>query len=471
MAQADRPQIEARRLETPHHVAVAFSWSHRTFARLLARTAWEVVQGSTAELGDRLQRLRALGQATPTADDLPEMLRDIDRKLPVIAVTGTNGKTTTTRLIASILTGAGKRVGWTSSSGVLIEGEVVLEGDYTGPAGAARVFGEPGLDVAVLETARGGILLRGLGYESNDVSVVTNVSADHLGLHGVHSVEGLARVKMVVPAVTRPDGFAVLNAGDPLVLAMREQIVARPFLVARTADNQEVATHREGGGWALWVEGTQVRFAHDGEELVLTDLDRIPISFGGRAAHMLENALCGAAACLAIGLDPDKVSAGLAAFRNQPDQNRGRLNVYDVNGVHVVLDFAHNVAGLTHLLNLGRGFAGEKGQVIAVIGTAGDRPDDAFVDMGRLAGERADVVVAKDSQKYLRGRQPGEMLALLNEGLRQGGCRLAESAPGEYDAFDQAFVHARPGDAVVVMCVEEVDRLIDRLDHEGARVS
>ena len=145
------------------------------------------------------------------------MIRDEERTIPVIAVTGTNGKTTTTRLIAHILRGTGRKVGWTSTVGVFIEGENVLEGDYTGPAGAWRVLREPGLDVAVLETARGGILLRGMACQSNDVSVMINISGDHLGLHGVQTVEGLAEVKGVVLRTTRPDGWVVLNADDPLV--------------------------------------------------------------------------------------------------------------------------------------------------------------------------------------------------------------------------------------------------------------
>jgi len=465
-----RPDIVTRDMETPNHVAVAFSWSRRSFAKSLARLAFDVVNGAIEGLDDRLASLRDLAESAPDEDDLPEMLADEARRVPVIGVTGTNGKTTTTRLISSILMTSGRRVGWTSSSGVVVQGETVLEGDFTGPAGAARVFEEPGLDVAVLETARGGILLRGLGYESNDVSVVTNISADHLGLHGVHSVEELAKVKQVVAAVTRPDGFVVLNADDPLVLEMREAVRGRVFLVSRRTGNAAVATHRDEGGWVLWVEDGQVHYGHDGVTEVLTDLNDIPITFGGRAAHMLENALCAAAATLALGLGVDQVRTGLATFRNQTGQNRGRLNVFDVRGVTVVIDFAHNVAGLKHLLTLGRSLAGTS-RLIAAIGTAGDRPDDAFRELGRLAGAEADVVILKDTVKYLRGREQGEILRMLASGVAESTPTAPITAPTEHSAFELALDEAQPGDAVVIMCIEEVDRILGELEGRGTPVS
>ena len=467
----DRPQVETRRMETPYHVAAAFSWTHRPFAMDLAQATFDIVSGSLEDLDVRIAGLGALAAQEPSAEDRPAMLADADRRVPVIGITGTNGKTTTTRLIAAILMESGRRVGWTSSSGVVVQGETVLEGDFTGPAGAARVFEEPDLDVAVLETARGGILLRGLGYQSNDVSVVTNVSADHLGLQGVHTVEELARVKRVVAEVTKSDGFAVLNAGDPLALAMREGLQARPFLIARDHNNPAVLAHIEVGGWALWAETGLVHFSHDGKRDVLTDLNDIPITLGGKAVHMLENALCAAAATLALGLDLDEVRTGLAKFRNEVGQNRGRLNVFEVEGVTVVVDFAHNAAGLNHLLDVGRGLAGSQGRLIAVIGSAGDRPDDGLTELGRLAGERADVVIAKDTVKYLRGRASGDILRLMLDGAAQANHQNVLTDPTEIDAFERSMALAAAGDAVVIMCIEDIDRILDHLTDAGTPVS
>jgi len=467
----DRPEVETRQMEIPNHYAIAFSWRRRQLGMALARAAFDVVSGSVARLDETLVELISLATKPQSDDDSPSMLKDLDRRIPIIGITGTNGKTTTTRLIASILMGAGKRVGWTSSSGVVVQGTTVLEGDFTGPAGAARIFDEPEIDVAVLETARGGILFRGLGYESNDVSVVTNVSADHLGVQGVYTVEELARVKQVVAAVTKPEGFVVLNASDPLVMGMVHAIRGRPFLISREGDQPEVIEHRAAGGWALWVDRGLIRFAHDGVEEVVSDLNDVPITFGGKALHMVENALCAAAAALAGGVDIDNVRSGLAKFRNQADQNRGRLNVFEINGATVVVDFAHNAAGLTHLLMLGRGFTSEGGRLIAAIGTAGDRSDDAIIELGALAGEQADVVIAKDTVKYLRGRASGEIPALIRSGTQRAKQANVKTVPNEHAAFELGLGLLKPGDTLVIMSIENLDQILNTLSEKGTAIS
>lgn len=468
---AVRPEVIVRSMEEVNHVVIAFSWSHRRLGEAIAQLAFDILNVDSVDVADRLNDLNRIQASDVEPDDSPEMHRDGNRTVPVIGITGTNGKTTTTRLVASILMEAGRTVGWTSSAGVYIQKDMVLEGDYTGPAGAARVFEDPAVNVAVLETARGGILLRGLGYESNDVSVVTNISPDHLGLHGVHTVDGLADVKRVVPAVTREGGFAVLNADDPLVIAMRDRITARPFLVTRRSDQSEVVRHIVDGGWALWIRDGQVMWSYDGAEDALIALSEIPIAFGGRATHMVENALCAAAACLGIGLEADKVRAGLSTFRNKSDQNRGRLNVYDVGGTVVIVDFAHNELGLTHLLQFGRSFIEGEGRLISVIGTAGDRGDDVFVGLGKIAGANSDLVIAKDTVKYLRGRGSGETLALIATGLEETRNRDHLTSESELAGFEQALDKAAPGDVVAIMCIEDYDTIIPKLETIGNPLS
>ncbi|HWV25281.1 MAG TPA: Mur ligase family protein, partial [Thermomicrobiales bacterium] len=331
-----RPETVSRPLEERHHYAVAFTWSHRRFAMALGKLALRIVLGEDSNPESGIVELKSILASSPEDDDAPEMVADCEGHIPIVAITGTNGKTTTSRLIASILRQSGKTVGLTSSVGVFIGTEKVLEGDYSGPAGAHRVLEDDRVDVAVLETARGGMLLRGLGFECSEVSVVTNVSADHLGLHGILTIEGLAEVKSLVPRSTRRQGFAVLNADDPRVLAMRDQIEARPFLVTRRPMSDAVREHVADGGWALTVDDGQIQWRHDGEIDVLTSLGEIPITFGGRAPHMVENALCAAAACVALGLDIDQVQFGLAAFQSSSRDNHGRLNVYGLNGGTVV---------------------------------------------------------------------------------------------------------------------------------------
>lgn len=463
----------SREIEAPGHYVVAFSWSHRRFAEVLAERAFELVSGERDDLDAAVAELRAILESLPKDDDAPEMLPTAKRTLPIIAITGTNGKTTTSRLISSVLRRAGRRVGTTSSAGVFINGEQVIAGDYSGPSGAQRVFDEPGLDVGVLETARGGMLLRGLAYETADVGVVTNVSADHLGLHGIFTVEALAEVKSLVVRYLRPDGFAVLNADDQRVLAMRESTPARPFLVTRRAISPEVQAHIDDGGWALTINDAQdVIWWHDGGQEVLTSLRDVPMTFSGRAPHMVENALCAAAALLGIGLTADEVRRGLAAFRNTPADNRGRLNVYDYNGATIVLDFAHNVAGLEQLVSFGRNFLGEDGRLTTVIGTAGDREDDVFRELARIAAEQSDAVVLKDSDRYLRGRQMGDMIALMREGVEQSGRSVPlMQADSEREASLMAFERVRPGDVICLMCIEDYDYLIPWLDERGRSIS
>ena len=461
-------ELVVRTMEEPGCVSVAYAWERRHASRLLGRTAWGLLSGEAVNVDASVAEIRRLFDAPVDPEDVPEVWPESRRSIPTIGITGTNGKTTTTRLVASILRNAGHNVGWTSSAGVVINGDVVLPGDYTGPSGAARVFEEPNLDYAVLETARGGILLRGLGYEHSDVSVMTNISADHMGMHGVHSLDVLTEVKAVVARVTRADGFAVLNADDSRVLSVRDQVDARPFLFSRTIDAAAVVNHVDAGGWALAIDHQEVVWFHDGQRDVLTTLNEVPITFAGRAHHMVENALAASAACLAIGLPMKQVRDGLKAFRNRPDQNRGRLNVYDLDGATVIVDFAHNEAGLRHLLEFGRRFCGSGGRQTAVIGTAGDREDGAITGIARIAAELADDVIVKDSVKYLRGRESGNMPALMRAEL---GDRVTEEAPSEFAGFEAGMKRIQPGDVLSVMCIEDSDRIIEALEKRGRALS
>ena len=472
-AGSPRPDVISRDMETPGHIVVAFGWERRKFAVDLAHIALDILFGHL-DLNDLETRISALEYflfRPISLEDMPESIRRATRHMPIIGITGTNGKTTTTRLISAILMSSGRRVGWTSSSGVYIQGEERIHGDYTGPSGAAYVLKEPNVDIAVLETARGGILLRGIGYEHNDVSVITNVSPDHLGLHGVQTVEGLAEVKATVVRVTVADGFAVLNADDELVLAMRSVIVAKPFLITRQVENPAVTAHVADGGWALTVRDGQVHWSHDGETELVTDLNDIPITFGGRAGHMLENALCATAACLAVGLPIDQVRVGLAEFRPHSDQNRGRLNVFDVDGVTIIIDFAHNEAGLASLLKFGRSMvSAPDSRLITIIGSAGDRTDEALSMLGTIAAQSADLTVIKDTKHYLRGREPGEIVELMKQGMTRAGGQWQEIASSEFEGVKRGIALAGVGDVVAVMCIEDYDEILPWLEEIGTSI-
>lgn len=460
--------VVVRELDEPGHTAVAFSWSRRRASKAVGHLSWKLVAGEAVDIDASLAEIRQALADPPDDEDLPEMYPEDRRTIPTIGITGTNGKTTTTRLVSSILRHAGHKVGWTSSSGVFIDDEMVLEGDYTGPSGAARVFEEPGIDYAVLETARGGILLRGLGYEHNDVSVMTNISADHMGLHGVHTLDTLADVKAVVARVTVPDGYAVLNADDPKVLAVSKQISCQAFLFSRHPTNEAIVEHLAANGWASVLADKDIVWHHDGKKQRLASVADVPMTFGGRAEHMVENALAAAGACLAIGLDADAVAAGLTSFRNRPEQNRGRLNVYAIDGATVVVDFAHNEAGLEQLLRFSRKFCEGDGRLVVVIGTAGDRDDNAIRGIGEIAASKADGVIIKDSEKYLRGRETGEMPALLRQVV---GARLIEETTNERTGFYAGLDLMNGGDVLAVMCIEDYDEILDHLDRHGTPLS
>jgi len=469
---AVRPECAWRALETPGHVAMAFEWERRSFALAVARLISDCVTGDGTTTPVKPEELSSLLGLPVSPDDTPEWVRDVERRVPIVGITGTNGKTTTTRLISHVLREAGRSVGWSSSSGVYIDGSQVLEGDYTGPSGARRVLQEPDLDVAVLETSRGGILLRGIAYESNDVSVFTNVSADHLDLLGVRTIEGLLAVKSIVVRVTKGSGFAILNADDPLVRSLAPEIRATPIFVSRDASNPTVLNHVAAGGIALVLQDGWLTLFRRGQIIPVARVGEIPVSYGGRAMHMVENALCAAGACIALGLDPEEIAAGLASFRNTPDLNPGRLHVYDLGGTTVVIDYAHNEAGLGHLLRFGKTYLGEGGRLVSVIGTAGDRPDDALREIGRLAATESDAVVIKETTKYLRGRgSAAEMTDLLVEGVAGVPGVPWETLATELGGVEAALVDRSPGDVVVVMCIEQTDEVRNLLGNAGTLVS
>lgn len=462
-----RVHVVAKRLETPGHIAIGFGWIHRRSAVTIAALLAALLAGEPVDTDVALARIAELERRVED-DDRPLMVRDVDRHIPIVAITGTNGKTTTTRLLAHILMRTGRRVGWSSSSGVYLDGHEVLAGDYSGPAGARRVLDEPGLDVAVLETARGGILLRGVAYEHNDVSIFINVSADHLDLQGVRTVQGLAEVKSVVVRVTRPGGTAVINADDALVMDATKQISASKLLFSRNPQSPAMIKHLASGGPALLLDGSTIVFDDGRDRYQVGKLAEIPMTFGGRADHMLENAMAATGGALALGLSPAEVAEGLKTFRNAPDQNLGRLNVFDLRGATVILDYAHNEAGLEQLVRFARSFLGESGRLSIVIGTAGDRTNASLREIGRIAGAAADTVVIKLTRRYLRGRAEQDLIEQYQIGLRSAGREDAPVAETELDGLRLALNGVSTGDVVAIMSQEQMAAITDWLRQQGA---
>jgi cyanophycin synthetase len=455
------PASTLKTLDTRGHLAFAFGWSRRDVATYVSEMLVDLLSGDREEPWP-------MRPFEPGDESGPLWVRDGERRAKIVAITGTNGKTTTTRLVAHMVMQAGMHAGWSSSSGVYIDGDEVLTGDYSGPSGARRVLEEQSVDVAVLETARGGVLLRGLAFESSDVSVFINVSGDHLGLQGINTVESLAAVKATVPKSTRPDGVAVLNADDKQVMKATSQLRAAKLLVSQNPENQVVVDHVLQAGRALVLSGGEVVYCQDGAREPLLRVEEIPIAYGGRAAHMVENALCAAGAGIGLGLDLREVADGLRSFRNSPEQNLGRLNLFSVNGVTVVLDYAHNPAGLTHLLAFACSVAKSDGRVISIIGTAGDREAEALREIGRIAGAESGLVIVKNTAHYLRGRTAEEMFDLFEQGVRANPSAAEPiRADSERAGLELALERAQPGDAIAIMCQEQMAEIVERLNELG----
>jgi len=420
-------------------------------------------------------------------------------RIPILSVTGTNGKTTTVRMIGHILKLMGRRVGMTTTDGIVVDGRLIRKGDMSGPRSAQMVLQNPSVDTAVFEVARGGILREGLGYDRNDVAVVTNVTGDHLGLRGVETMSQLAHVKSVIVQAVPRAGTAVLNADDPLVARMARQCRGTVVYFSMAEPGTDAADRVDGhcgrGGAAMVVQQTD-----EGELVVLRHADRtmpllythlIPATFGGRARMNVANALAAAAAAWASGAHLHDIRQGLRTFTTSFFQAPGRLNEMEVDGYKVILDYCHNVDGMRRLAEfvelLMRPTNGEPTgdnrrsppRAIGVIGIPGDRRDEDHVEYGRLAGNSFDEVIVRED-KNLRGRKPGEGAELVLKGVKRaqaegGRVREASIVRNEIESAVAGLRAASQGDTVVI-CADDVTGVYRRVMEEvrsrgGAAIS
>jgi cyanophycin synthetase len=451
-----------------HHLVVAYPWRNRNRAQALGRAVATVLDSLPAGDVDRL--VSSVAEEVRAADLGPRPAT-IKPAVPVIAVTGTNGKTTTSRMIGHIGRTAGLHVGWSSTDGIYYDGALVEAGDYSGPSGAGRVLAQPGVQLAVTETARGGILLRGMGVAHNDVSVVTNISADHLGLHGIDTLDQLAEVKAVVPHITRATGWAVLNGDDPRVFAMRTTISARPWVFSRDPDSpslREVLSH--GGRATTVIDGWVSVLVPDADPDPLVRVVDVPVTLAGLSSFNVENALAAASAALAAGLPREAVVAGLTGFAPGPELNPGRMNIYSLHGVTVIIDLAHNEAGLQALLEVMRALCPAGGRTLLALGTAGDRTDEIVRGLGELGARDADIVVIVHKDRYLRGRPMAELTELYREGAALVGVDEIPDYRSELDGLQALLAQAASGDVVAVMCHQDRPLVDSWLTEQGATV-
>jgi cyanophycin synthetase len=463
---ATRLAVRVRPTSDPHRIVVAFPWRHRERAQAMGRAVADVLDAVPGEGVEDAVSAAANRVAESEPGARPHTIRP---KIPVIAVTGTNGKTTTSRMIAHIGRTDGRLVGWSNTDGIYIDGRQVEAGDYSGPSGAGRVLAHQEVQLAVTETARGGILLKGIGLTRNDVSVVTNVTADHLGLQGIDTVDQLAEVKSVVPRITRSDGWAVLNADDPRVFAMRGVVKAQPWVFSRDPDSPAIReTLNDGGRVTTVIDGwiCVIRPGADPEPLV--ELVDVPMTLAGLSHFNVENALAAASAALAIGIDRAVVVEGLRTFRPDAEHNPGRMNMFSLGEVTVVVDLAHNEAGLEALLEIMNGVRRPGARLLLGLSAVGDRTDDLIEKLGEIGARDSDVVALAHKLDYLRGRTVEELDTLLRAGAERVGVTGVPSYDTEIECLTALVEQSGPGDVVGLMCHAQREEVYVWLSERGA---
>jgi cyanophycin synthetase len=463
-----RLAVRVRPLADHDRLVVAYPWRHRDRAVALGEAVARVVDAVPSADVDEAISTAAAGVRNVELGSAPPTIRP---RIPVVAVTGTNGKTTTCRMIGHIGRTAGLLVGWSSTDGIYLDGELVEEGDYSGPSGAGRVLAQPGVQLAVTETARGGILLRGVGVAWNDVSVVTNVSADHLGLQGIDTVDQLAEVKAVVPRMTRKGGWTVLNGDDPRVFAMRTHVVAMPWVFSRYPDSPAIREVLASGGRATTVIDGWISVLTSGRDPdPMIELVDVPMTLAGLSRFNVENALAAASAALALGIARAGVVQGLRTFTPGPELNPGRMNVYTIDGFTVIVDLAHNEAGLDALLEIMNGLRPAGGRLLLAMGTAGDRTDDILAALAEVGARESDLMVIVHKPRYMRGRTREELDEIYRAAAAQVGVTEVASYESELAGLLALLQQANPDDVVAVMSHQDRAQLHDWLIDNGASV-
>lgn len=391
--------------------------------------------------------------------------------IPIALVTGSNGKTTTTRLLAAMLSEGGHVAALTSTDGVWCAGQLIDEGDYSGPAGARLALRDQRATAAVLETARGGILRRGLAVTHAAAAVVTRVTADHLGEYGIHDLRALGEVKLVVARVVTSGGRVVLNADDRTLVALAATVGAPITWFSLDAGNPTVAAHVAAGGEACVLRDDTLTYVSPAGETALGEATTMPLTLGGAARYNVANALAASATAIAMGVAPDAVRATLARFGRLPTDNPGRLSLLEYNGARIVVDFVHNPDGWLALSDALHDIPARRRLV--VIGQAGDRDDEALEELAAAVwNEEPDVVILKEMPRFLRGRESGDVTGRLAEALLSLDCprEALRFADGELAAVQLAMAESRPGDLLILSVHADYHAAMHALQEAGARV-
>ncbi len=413
-----------------------------------------VVLEVNAAPGLRMHLYPSEGQPRNVAAPIVDMLfQDHNNgRIPIIAITGTNGKTTTTRLSAHIMKQTGKQVGFTTTDGVYIGDEMVMKGDCSGPSSAQVILKDPIVEAAVLECARGGMLRSGLGFENPDVAIITNIDEDHLGIDHINTIEQLAHVKSILAEAVPEYGYAVLNADDERVYAIRKRVRSNVALFSIHGYNEKIMMHCSEGGIAIVRDGNNIVLIHGDRRIPIDQVSNIPLAFGGHATFNVYNIMAASLANYVSGVPVDLIRKGLQSFSNSPEQLPGRANIFDMISYRVMVDYAHNPHGIRFLGQLLDGM--EASRKVGIIAGVGDRRNEDIIAVGHECAKIFDeVIIRHDSD--LRGRTMEDLTALLMQGIRQvKGETLVKTFTSEKDSLDHALNYAIK-DSLVVILVED----------------
>jgi len=379
-------------------------------------------------------------------------------RIPILTVTGTNGKTTTTRLLAHIMKTAGFRVGFTTTDGIYIHNQLVEKGDCTGPNSAQFVLRDPTVEIAVLECARGGILRSGLGFDKSDIGIVTNVAADHLGLKDIFTVEDMAKVKAVVPEAVHRDGYAILNADDDLVFAMGKDLTCKVAYFSMDENNPRIKRHCKEGGIAAIAENGFITICKGTWKIRLAKIVNIPLTFNGKALFMIQNILPCVITAYVRDLKIEDIQVALETFIPSPTQTPGRMNEFKFKNFTVLIDYAHNTAGLEALGKFMERV--ESPYKVGIITGVGDRRDEDIVNIGSVAGKIFDELIIRQD-RHLRGRQEDEIIQLLVKGIKSVKAEMPiKVIMKEIEAIEHAIKNAKQ-DAYIAICTDIVPAAVE----------
>jgi cyanophycin synthetase len=374
-------------------------------------------------------------------------------RIPIVAISGTNGKTTTTRLIAHMAKMKGYKVGYTTSDGVYIQNQLLMTGDCTGPASAEFVLRDPTVNFAVLESARGGLLRAGLGFKHCDIGIVTNVAADHLGLKGIHTVEQLAKVKGVIPETVLPDGTAILNADDDLVYAMRKNVECNVALFSLDENNSRIKAMQKRGGLSAIYENGYITICRGEWKMRVIKAVNVPLTYGGKATFMIQNVLPAVLTAYLKGFSIEDMKMSLETFIPSATQTPGRLNLFKFKNFQILVDYAHNPAGMRALKTFTDNL--EASIKVGIIAGIGDRRLEDNNEMGSIAAEMFDEIIIRQD-KRLRGKTEEELIKMLNDGIKKHDPNKKTTIiPSERDAILHAVKNAKKG-ALIILCSDVI---------------